>query len=161
MIPPIITTAAIGMLEQAIEERSYKVFKKLFFPKKTYKKRLFLIVNNTIKEFEKIHILTPTENKFPFYESDIFFKELNKYILFNSQVPNYNSIIDMKRQNPNILVPSTDELNLFYSIFFNNIQTDKKLKDLFVEENYKNRIFSLKNHLIQLKEKLTIYLHLF
>src|SRR5699024_6111506 len=91
--------------------------------------------------------------KFPFYHSQILFEELNNYVLFKTSLSD-EDLLGKFEENPHILIPSKEELNTFYSLFVNNINNDKELEDLFIEENYKAKIFDIHNSLNNLDKKI-------
>jgi hypothetical protein len=150
----IITYVSLKFVDQFIKEEGYGRLKKFFFPSKNYQSRLIQIIYETTKEFEKKKSIEITHNKFPFYHSQILFEELNKYILFNNSSPNYNTISKLLKTNKNILIPSTNDLEVFYEIFTLKIKKDNKLKKLFVEENYKTKIFDLSEGLNRIESKI-------
>ncbi len=150
----IATHIALVMVDQFIEEQGYGRLKKFFFPTKTYQNRLSKIIYETIDEFEKIKPIETVSNKFPFYHSQILFEKLNKYILFNNSGADYSSVIDLLRANSKIIIPSTSELEIFYNTFTEKIKNDDRLKTLFIEENYKTKIYDLGESLNRLESKI-------
>jgi len=152
----IITYVSLKFVDQFIKEEGYGRLKKFFFPTKKYKNRLIEIIYETVEEFEKINRVESASHKFPFYHSQILFDELNKSILFNNLQTNYDSVIELLNTNPNILTPGISELEVFYGIFINKINNDNKLKKLFIEENYKAKIFDLGEKINRIEEKLDI-----
>ena len=150
----IITYVSLKFVDQFITEEGYGRLKKLFFPTKKYQSRLVKIIYDTIEEFEKIKPQKNVSNKFPFYHSQILFDELNKYILFNNSQPNHSSVIELLKTNSNILIPSTSELEAFYGVFTEKINNDNKLKKIFIEENYKAKIFDLGESLNRIERKI-------
>ena len=143
----IISCVALRIIDQFIQEEGYGWLKKLFFPKKTYKKRLAEIIYETINEFECSHSYDTSDNKFPFYHSEVLFTELNKYILFNNQKINIDEIKQSLSENSNIILPNEDELNSFYELFVSKTGNDETLKNLYIGENYKSKIFEMGNHI--------------
>jgi hypothetical protein len=150
----IITYVSLKFIDQFLKEEGYGRIKKCFFPTKKYQNRLFAIICETVEEFEKINRIETDSNKFPFYHSKILFDELNRYILFNNSQTDYSSIIELLNSNSNILIPSSSELEAFYGIFREKINNDNKLKKLFIEENYKAKIFDLGESLNKIERKI-------
>lgn len=150
----IITYVSLKFVDQFIKEEGYGRLKKFFFPTIKYQNRLVEIIYETVEEYEKINRTETASNKFPFYHSQILFDELNKYILFNNSQTDYNSVIELLKTNSNILIPSTSELETFYGIFTEKINNDNKLKKLFIEENYKTKIFDLGESLNRIERKI-------
>ncbi len=150
----IITYVSLKFVDQFLKEEGYGRLKKFLFPTKKYKNRLVKIIYETIEEFEKKEQKELPSNKFPFYLSQILFEELNKSILFNNSQVDYNSIIELFKNNPNILIPSISELEKFYGVFTKKINNDKKLRNLFIEENYKAKIFHLCESLSKIEVKI-------
>lgn len=150
----IITYVSLKFVDQFLKEEGYGRLKKFFFPTKKYQNRLVKIIYETVDEFEKKKPIETTSNKFPFYHSQILFDELNKYILFTNSQTDYSSVIELLKTNTNILTPSTSELEAFYDIFTYKIKNDNNLKKLFIEENYKTKIFDLGESLIRIERKI-------
>ena len=149
-----IVYVALKFIDQIIIEAGYNSLKKVFFPSRRYKKRLIQIIYKTINEYEKENPIDPIGEKFPFYQSKIFFSELNTYILFNKTKPNYDAIKSILQKNPEIISPGTEELKEFYHLFNINIQNDKLLKSYFIEENYKSKIFTISEDLGKIENKI-------
>lgn len=152
----IITYVALKFVDQFLKEEGYGRLKKLFFPETKYKNQLVLIINQTIEEYRKSYPNTRNDNKFHFFQSQILFEELNKYLLFKNQTLNYNIIIQKFNENPNIIIPTIEELNHFYTLFTSKIKENKKLKSLFIDENYKEKIYELSEDLKRIENKIDI-----
>lgn len=150
----IITYVSLKFVDQFIKEEGYGRVKKFFFPTIEYRNRLVKIIYETIEEYESKELMENASNKFPFYHSHILFDELNKYILFNNSQTDYSSVIELLKSNSNILIPSTSQLEVFYKIFTEKINKDKNLKKLFIEENYKTKIFDLGESLNRIEKKI-------
>lgn len=150
----IISYICLKFVDQFIKDEGYGRLKKLLFPKLKYKNRLVQITYQTIEEFEKLHPYNDSSQKIPFYHSQILFEELNKYILLKKTAPDYSSIINTFKSNPNIIIPTTEELNSFYKFFSEKVNSDKKLKSLFIEENYQSKIFDLAKDLERIEVKI-------
>jgi len=150
----IITYVSLKFVDQFLKEEGYGRLRSFFFPTKKYQNRLVKIIYETVEEFEKKKPIETASNKFPFYHSQILFDELNKYILFNNSQIDYCSVIELLKTNTNILTPSTSVLEAFYNIFTYKIKNDNYLKKLFIEENYKTKIFDLSEGLTRLERKI-------
>lgn len=150
----ILTYVSMKFIDQFIKEEGYGRLKKIFFPKKKYKDRLILIIFETIKEFELSHDYNSTKDKFPFYHSKIIFEKLNKYLLFENNSIDYNELVQSFKQYPKIIIPKEEELNDFYSLLSSKIETDKQVKKLFIDENYKSKIYDLAKKLSSIETKI-------
>ena len=93
-------------------------------------------------------------SKFPFYHSQILFEELNRHILFSTQYSS-EKILRKLEGNTNIIIPTTEELTIFYETFARKINENKNLKELFIDENYKARIFDIYESIKSIEKKLT------
>ena len=149
----IITYVSLKFVDQFLKEEGYGRFKKFFFPIKKYQNRLVKIIYETVEEFESKNAIENIPNKFPFYHSQILFDELNKCILFNDSHVNYSSVIELLKTNSNIIIPRISDLETFYEIFTAKIKSDNKLKKLFIEENYKSKIFDLSEGINRIESK--------
>lgn len=146
----IITYVSLKCVDQFIKEEGYGRLKKLFFPDKKYKNQLVKIIYETIEQFEKTHPYDSKNGKFPFYHSQIFFEHLTLYILFEE-----GSLDQIKgdfNTFPQIIQPTSQDLEEFYSLFREKINADKVLKKLFIDENYKNQIFNISKVIEEVKE---------
>jgi hypothetical protein len=152
----IVTYVSLKFVDQFIKEEGYGRLKKLFFPSKKYQARLIEIIYKAVEEFEKKRPKQIVSNKVAFYHSQILFVELNNYILFDNQQTDYNAVVELLKTNSNILMPSTSELEEFYLIFTEKIKNDSELKNLFIEENYKNKIFELIETLNKIENKVDL-----
>lgn len=149
----IVIYVAQKFVDQFIKDEGYGRIKKFFFPSKKYKNRLTEIITDTIKDFEKKYPIMDSENKFRFYRSQRIFEELNKFILFNSSSDTYQLLIDEIKDN-DILIPTKNELDFFYQTFTHKINNDKKIKSLYIDENYKSKIFYLEGKLTEIEKKI-------
>ncbi|NOQ26975.1 MAG: tetratricopeptide repeat protein [Bacteroidales bacterium] len=106
-----------------------------------YKDRLYKCIYETIEEYDKAnrHTKHPA-NKFPFYQSQELLDALSTYILFESD--SAELLVQNFEQNPNIIKPSAEELSDFFNLFLEKVRSDELLKTKFVDENYKEKIFS-------------------
>ena len=142
LLETIVVFVATSILEHIIQEEIWvkRIWLKIFPPQK-YKGRLVKCINETIQDYEKTN---PTKkypaNKFPFYHSQILFDLLSKYILFETD--SAGLLVNNFEKNPNIVKPSTEELSRFYNLFLEKVRIDEILKTKFVDENYKEKIFS-------------------
>ncbi len=148
----IITYVSLKFLDQFLKEEGYNRIKNWLFPKKRYGNRLTKIIFETIEEHEKAFPFKGGQ-KFPFYHSQILFEELNKHVLFKTKYQDEEIVKELSK-NPNILIPSSDELSSFYSKFVNKINHDENLKNLFIDENYKSKIFEISESIKNIEEKI-------
>lgn len=130
-------------------DEAYGCIKRFFFPKKKYINRLTQIIYKTIEEFEKEQSQKREIGKFPFYHSQILFEKLTKYVLFKKEEIDIDLLIREFNKNPNIVIPTGEELNSFYKLFYANLSKDEELKKLFTEENFQTEIFKISQKLCE------------
>lgn len=136
-----ITYVATKCYDQFIKEEAYGRLKRFFFPEKKYKNQLVKIIYETIGEFEQKHPYDKSDGNFPFYHSQIFFEHLTLYVLFKKGT--LGEIKGDFNKFPKIIQPTLKELEDFYTLFTEKVNSDKVLKKLFIDENYKNQIFDI------------------
>ncbi|GAB4015032.1 hypothetical protein GCM10028808_39230 [Spirosoma migulaei] len=130
------------ILAQIIKDEVWT--KRLLFylvPALTYRKRLIKIIYETIEEYEKTYTYKKENKKYPFYHSEYFFEHITFFVLFDK-----GSVIKLKSEfnlHPNVIPPTQDELETFYSLFLKKISEDKILKNKFIDENYKRQIYEI------------------
>lgn len=130
------------IIDEFIGNEGYGFIRRLLFPKTKYINLLRITISESVKEYE-INCETDLDNqKIQFYQSQIFFSELCKHVLF-SRNNHYDSLIESFKSNPNIVIPTQEELIDFFSIFIYKINHNEQLKKLFIDENYKSRIFEI------------------
>lgn len=149
----VIVYVADKIAAQIIKDEVWtKRIKHFFLPPKKYKTELQSVINETIQEYEKTHPYTGSSLQFPFYHSQILFENLSKYILFKTV--SQNGIAQELAGNKNIQPPTDKELNDFYTLLTDKIKANETLKSLFIEENYKHKIFSLSSVIDEMKATL-------
>lgn len=136
----IVTYVATKFIDQFIAEEGYGRIRKFFFPKQTYRQELEKVIYTTIEEFEKTNPSNSLPGKFPFYHSQILFSHLIRLNYFKGF-----EAIDIDKQfnlNRNIIVPTRSELELFFRLFKKNLEENKRLEKLYIDENYRSQIFA-------------------
>ncbi|WP_265910892.1 hypothetical protein [Erwinia billingiae] len=154
---------ATKLVDQFISQEGYGWFRKKLFPKKRYVDRLCQLIQETATKFE---VEYPIESdKVPFYHSQPLFDVLNEYILFK-ELPDKAELLNKFGDFPSILPPTQNQLEHFYALLTSEINNCKALKNLHIEETYKEKIFDISEELIQIKlvlrsidEKLTFHLN--
>lgn len=131
--------AGKAILSQAIKDAAYHPIKRQFFQRK-YSRRLNQLLNKTVDEYESKFPIPNDGKKFPFYHSQAIFEELSKVVLFGESEIN---LLEAIKENVNIILPTQEQLETFYSIFITKVQTDEKLKSLFINEQYREEIFRI------------------
>ena len=142
LVLKIISYVAGKFLDLFLQQEGYGRLKKEVFPKENYNDRLNEIIDETINEHKKLYHYKYMGNKYPFYESQILFEELNKHDLFETQYSADKLRIKLQ-ENPNIIVPSKEELKSFYDRLVTKIKKDVNIKELFIKENYQSKIFEI------------------
>lgn len=78
----------------------------------------------------------------PFYNSTQVFDYFNQFIIFGSTTTT-DDFVDLLTKDDSIIIPSKEEIESFYELFISKINQNKTLKELYFEDNYKERIFSI------------------
>jgi hypothetical protein len=154
---------ATKFVDQFISQEGYGWFRKQLFPRQRYVDRLYQLIEDTTSEFE---VEYPIESdKVPFYQSQPLFDVLNEYVLFK-ELPDKAGLLNKFSEYPSVLPPTQKQFELFYAILALKINKCKTLKNLHIEETYKEKIFDISDELIQIKlllqsldQKLTFHLN--
>ncbi|MBT1444190.1 hypothetical protein KJI95_06580 [Shewanella sp. JM162201] len=153
---------ATKFVDQFITQEGYGWLRKLLFQKKSYVDRLYQLIEEAASEFEAKYPID--SEKVPFYQSRPLFDALNKYILFRD-LPEKSELVNKFNDYQNVLPPTHQQLELFYSILTLKINKCEKLKKLHFEETYKEKIFDISDEILQIKlmlksldDKLTFHL---
>ncbi|OFX35257.1 MAG: hypothetical protein A2X08_07405 [Bacteroidetes bacterium GWA2_32_17] len=157
-----LSIAAIGKIVEKLADTlfDFSVQKLLdkgiskVFPKDSYKNQLISIIYKTIEEFEKKNPTAKDGNKFPFYHSQVLLEHYSMYVLFNEEKHSKEKLQNELKTNPNIIEPKNEQLESFYELFKTYASSNEYLKKLFVEENYKARIFDISKNLQVIDKKI-------
>lgn len=156
-----LTYVATKLADQLITQEGYGRIRKFLFHRR-YVDKLYEIIEETASEFESKYPLDTHE--IPFYHSKPLFEALNSHILFQD-FPDRKELLDKFQQYPNVLIPTKVQLELFYDILSRKIAECKTVKELYINESYKHKIFDINNEILEIKlllqsldEKLTIQL---
>ena len=157
MIGTMTSTVAIELIKYTIKKEGYSCIRQLFFPKKKYASRLLRITTDTTREFgEKCLIIEDINGRIPFYHSEILYKKLLEHKLFETKKVDFDELLDEFKRIPNIIEPTKEQIISFYNLFYSNLEKDKELKKLFIEENYKDKIFENSDKLDAISKELNI-----
>jgi hypothetical protein len=149
----IIDKLADSFFDYSFEKLLDKGIEKVI-SKESYKKELTGVINKTIDDFENKNSIKKEGKKFPFYHSQILFEHYSFYVLFDEKKHSDDALLQELKTNPNIITPKREELESFYELFKTNANSNEYLKNLFVEENYKNRIFDISTNLQEIDKKI-------
>ena len=148
LISTTVVYIATKLVDQFISQEAYGWIKKALFPKKNYVNRLSQLIEETTIEFEMIF---PKENnKVPFYQSQPLFEILNEHILFK-ELPNKEELLKKFGEYPNVTPPTQEQLETFYGMLLQKINSCKTLKKLHIEETYKEKVFDISSEIIQIR----------
>jgi hypothetical protein len=152
-----ITTAVSYLVGQIFDFSTQKGIEKIVqkvLPKDTFETELTKTIYKTIDQFETKFHFTKDGNKFPFYHSQILLEQYSMFILFDENRHSNEILKKELATNPNIVEPSNEQLESFYELFKTNASSNEYLKKLFVEENYKERIFDISKNLQVIDKKI-------
>lgn len=138
-----------------VEKESFGRIKKMMFPKQKYVERLRQLIYETIEEYERIHPVDFPNDKIGFYQSTIVVEKLTTVLLKNKLTTEFKFEL---QKNPNIVIPNEQQLKSFLDILADKIKNDKKIKKLYIEENYQAEIFEISSTLNRIDEKIDILL---
>lgn len=133
--------------KKAMDYAGKGLWKYFFF--RDYKARLNSVIVEAIREFEKSNP-RPEGEKLPFYCFQIFFESLTTYVFFKKG--SIKDVRDEMKRDSRIIIPTQEQLDEFYSLLYKKIENDKKLKNAYTEENYKEQIFNISEKLIEIYE---------
>lgn len=143
----ILLYIAEKIVDKLLEDSTHSLIDKLraLWDSRKYRSRLISIMELTIANYEARHkLLANDEGKLPFYHSKTLFEELVCVVLFEKE-PDYDTLLRGFGENRKIVIPSKEELNYFFELFTDHIHDDKVLAKLFIDKNYKRKIFELED----------------
>lgn len=152
-----ISSAVSFLVGQIIDFTAQKGIEKIVakvLPKDSYANELTRIIYKTIEEFENKYPAIKDGNKFPFYHSQILLEHYSMFVLFNEEKQPKEVLKNELKTNPNIIEPSNEQLESFFELFKTNASSNEYLKKLFVEGNYKERIFDISKNLQVIDKKI-------
>ena len=123
--------------------------KTLFESEEEFEDLLQEVIYETIQDFEKEHSISEEDSRDYFYHYKVPMEILLKYRLFedNEEIINKDILLEEIKKNPNIIIPTEEEIENFLTIFEENIRKDEKLKKQFCLENASEKIFELSKNI--------------
>lgn len=118
-----------------------------------FEQRLVSVIAKTLEEYDKKFPIVDRVGQYAFYKSNILFEKLSEHILFDKKLDE-TAIQEALESNPKILKPTEKQLSTFYDIFYKHINSDEKLRQLYIVENYKKRIFTVDQRLQSIEGKI-------
>ncbi len=138
MIESLALNVANSLASSFAEKKLGNFFKD---KRSDFEKELVSIINNTINQFGKLNPISDSENKIPFYKSELVIQELLKFRLFNEF--DRESIISKIDNSTNILPTKTSDITFFFNLFENEIAKSKILKEYEIKDLYPDKIFEI------------------
>jgi hypothetical protein len=142
----IISTAK-DKATSAVKDKVTGTIKNIIFPTDDYAIELNKVILSTIDEYERKF---PPSGNFPFYHHKETFATLSKFILFENDTKNILSSINFSELK-NIDKPTQEQIEHFYNYFVEQIKANNKLIELFIDENYKDKIFDIYKEISSIK----------
>lgn len=99
------------------------------------------VITKSVASYKELHPNHNYGSKIEFYESQTFMEELLKFS-FTKELDTNKIQVVIENDN-RIMVPAQDEINDFLCVLYDNVNSNEKLKDLFVSENYQQEIFTV------------------
>ena len=117
-----------------------------------FQEELTKVIYDTLTEYDKQY-KSDNINKIPFYKSQIIVNELMKF-RFTSilKIEEIKSSLD---EDSRVLPPNENDIKQFLEIFNLKVSKSTILKDLFIDENYKEEIFNISESLKSLRNVLS------
>jgi len=150
ILTPLIGYVAVKFFDQFVKDEGYGRLRRFLFPTQRYANRLIKVIEITIDRYERQDPNIYSGGKFAFYKLDIVFQSLMEFVLLEKH--DKGIFIKQFERFPNCQMPSHQDLDTFFAFFYATAKADKKLKKLFIEENYQNRIFDISASLDELRE---------
>jgi hypothetical protein len=155
--PVTISIVAIYVAKKIVEkivvEQSIRGLGKIFFPRKKYVNRLSKLINANIEEFRKSYKEHDSKGDFYFFDSEIILSELFKHVVFKTKYDyDYKELKEKFKKFPRIIIPTDKELLNFFNSFIEKVNSDNKLRELHIDEYYKEEIFNISTDLKALIE---------
>lgn len=147
----VIEFVATTIIEHLIIKEGYNRIWCFFFPKEIYETRLMHNITKTIKEFEAKYPNNPEIMKF--YNSEVIFSKLLDHIYFKTEY--LNIVREEFYKQTNIEIPSTLQIREFFMLFISNVNNDKKLKKLHIQENYQIEIFNISEAICSIQKTIS------
>jgi hypothetical protein len=126
--------------EDLFHESILKKGRQFLFPKPTYKSLFEKTLTEAINEFEQT-VRKATPGYYFFYNyKDLFALIVENYVYEKN---NIDEIKDLAEKIPKLIRPTEEDINKFFEILGKKIQRDEKLKGLYINENYKRKVFEV------------------
>jgi len=157
----MIIETAISWITSEISSYAFsKLLDKAFENKEEFETELYKTISTALIEFEHQNPILQEKGKFAFYDSQIIVDELLKFRLFgeNGYSIDEKQIQAAIEKNPNIIKPTKEQLETFLRIFDETVNNNERLKKLEINENYKEKIFTIDNTINKVFNLLELHL---
>lgn len=145
----ILVKAAVSI----VTRQAGKGIKKLSEKKATlYEFELHKIITETVTEYEKLYPL-PEGDRISFYQSQVLVDELFRYRLHKEM--DKEAVAQAIDEDPRVIVPTQEQLTVFFDLFFTRVNANPKLKTLNINDNYREAIFDINNSLKTFRSEVT------
>jgi tetratricopeptide (TPR) repeat protein len=150
MLKKLIDPASDALIETIWSLLIEKGLKSL---KGNYKQHLQKAINKTVEEYEKQFPISERDYRLHFYASAKASDFLARFVLFGEPltIENFSAYLS---EDTRITPPSQKQLEVFFNIFYQSIEEEKELVSLFIEENYKERIFKINESVKAIHQKI-------
>ncbi len=149
LIKAYVTEIAFKVIDSLFK----KSFNKLTGEPKAYEVELGKIIGQAVDEY-RINVQSILTNKTVFYESQILVEQLIKY-QFGVTIESIELINAIENDN-RIELPSDEEIKDFLDIFNRLIGESNKLKNLYIENNWKETTFRIASQIDKIEQKLDV-----
>lgn len=146
MIQEIAAKVAQSLITNLIKTSWKKLTSSDYTP---YERELQKVILNSITEYQKSYPIQETD-KIPFYTSKVLFEELLKF-RFTAVIDN-DSLLQAIKNDTRIIIPTKEQLTLFFDIFNKEFSEASLLKELTIEHHYKEEIFRISKKMDEAKD---------
>lgn len=154
----VVTYVSLKFIDQFIKEEGYGRLRRFIFPENKYKHLLEYIIHETICEYELTNPYNPLlyQGK-PFYYSKELFDHFNNYLLISKTQISNDELLSKLKNDSSLILPTKDQLASFYKLFVSKVKKEPRLKKLYINENYQDKIFEIARSIDSIKED-TVYI---
>ena len=120
---------------------------KFFEKKDDFVQELSKVINNTLGEYEKLYPQQDIGRQFAFYKSQKIINELLKYRVMHQNDYDPKALLISFETEVNVIPPEKEQIEKFYTIFQEKINSNEKLKQLEIKKTFESEIFLISQKL--------------
>jgi len=115
---------------------------------------LRVAIGDSLVEFESRFPIAAVDRRFPFYHSQRVINELLSFRVMRKEQYDVRQLLNALETEPNVIPPTQEQLQAFWDIFIDKVEGSEALKQLEINESYKDEVFHISRKLTEIQSQI-------